>query len=56
MELVVSDSERTLLVRLLDRALGDMRSEVRRTRNPEWHDGLKNDESLLLGLIQKLRG
>jgi hypothetical protein len=56
MELVVSRPERELLLRLLDKALGDTRAEVRRTRNPTWHDGLKNDESLLRGLIEKIRG
>jgi len=55
MELVISDSERDMLLRLLQGALGDVRSGVRRTHSPEWHDGLKQEEVVLKELIEKLK-
>ena len=54
-DLELSEPELTLLLRLLDGALGDMRVEVRRTRTPVFHDRLKEDEKLLEGLVQRLR-
>lgn len=54
MEIAVTDPERELLLRVLNGALGEVRSGVRRTHSPEWHDGLKHEESLLKGLLEKL--
>jgi len=55
MQITFSDTERQLVLRLLDKELGDVRSGVRRTHNPEWHDGLKEEETVLRELIGKLR-
>jgi hypothetical protein len=55
MDLVISEPERTLLLRILEGSLGDLRSEVRRTRAPAWHDGLKQEEHTLQGLLERLR-
>jgi len=54
MQLAVTDSERELLLRVLDGALGEVRSGVRRTHSVEWHDGLKDEEALLKALLEKL--
>lgn len=54
MEIAVTDPERELLLRVLNGALGEVRSGVRRTHSPEWHDGLKQEESLIKGLLEKL--
>jgi hypothetical protein len=56
MELRISDPERELLVRILNSAVGDVRSQVRRTHSPEWHDGLKEEETVMKGLLRKLGG
>lgn len=55
MEIVLSKSEQAMLVGLLEAAVGDVRSGVRRTHAPGWHDGLKAEEALLKGLLEKLR-
>ncbi len=54
MELTISDPEREILLRILHSAVGDVRSQVRRTHSPEWHDGLKEEEAVMKGLLQKL--
>jgi len=50
----LSDPERVLLERILTSTLGEVRSGVRRTHNPAWHDGLKQDEELIRTLLGKL--
>lgn len=55
MQIILSDTERQVVLRLLDHELGEIRSGVRRTHNPDWHDGLKQEESVLRELIGKLR-
>lgn len=55
MQVIFSDEERQVMIRLLDEELGELRSGARRTHNPEWHDGLKEDEAVLRTLIGKLR-
>ena len=55
MRLEISSPEKDLLVRILDSTLGELRSEVRRTRTPRWHDGLKDEEQMVAGLIERLR-
>ena len=54
MNVELTDPERKLLLRLLNTALGDVRSQVRRTRNPDWHDSLKGEESTLRELVGRL--
>jgi hypothetical protein len=55
MELQLSDTERQLVLRLTDEWLRDLRVEVRRTRTPDFHDKLLEEEKLLKGLIERLR-
>ena len=55
MTIDLADSERDLLVRLLDHAIGEIRVEVRRTRTPDFHDSLVNEEQVLKGLLAKIR-
>lgn len=55
MQITISDTERQIVLRLLDEELGELRSGARRTHNPEWHDGLKDEEAILRELIGKLR-
>jgi hypothetical protein len=55
MQISLSVVEQQLVLRLLDQELGDVRSGVRRTHNPEWKDGLKKEETVLRELIGKLR-
>ncbi|MHC4992421.1 MAG: hypothetical protein ACYTGC_15725 [Planctomycetota bacterium] len=35
--------------------IGELHSEVRRTRNPDFHDRLVGEEETLKGLLAKLR-
>ncbi|MHC4081384.1 MAG: hypothetical protein ACYS15_14750 [Planctomycetota bacterium] len=55
MEFQLSDTERQLMLRLADGALRDLRVEVRRTRTPDFHDKLLEEEELLKGLIARLQ-
>lgn len=54
MEVTITEPERAILLRILNTAVGEVRSQVRRTHDPEWHDGLKEEESLMKGLLEKL--
>jgi hypothetical protein len=55
MQLEISSPQKALLVRILDNTLGELRSEVRRTREPAWHDGLKDEERMVAELLERLR-
>jgi len=54
MELQLTNPARQLVQRLLDEALRELRVEVRRTRTPDFHDKLLEEEELLKGLIERL--
>jgi hypothetical protein len=54
-ELPLNENERALLLDLVADALGDTRVEVHRTHTPDYRDDLQQRESLLRGLIDKLR-
>ena len=56
MQITLTAPERELLLRILNNALGNVRSGVRRTHKPEWHDGLKQEAELLKALLDKLDG
>lgn len=51
----LTDRERELLQQLLERELGEVRIEARRTRAPDWHDSVLNEESQLRQLLSKLQ-
>jgi hypothetical protein len=54
--LTLSPIERDLIVRLLDRELGDTRSEFHRTHySPEFREDVGREEKLLRELLDKLR-
>jgi hypothetical protein len=49
-------NERDLIIRLLDRELGDTRAEFRRTHfSPEFRDDVEREEKLLREVLVKLR-
>ncbi len=54
--LTLTSNERDLIVRLLDRELGDTRSELHRTHySPEFREDVQREEKLLRELLDKLR-
>jgi ribosome recycling factor len=55
MELELQDDERELLIRLLEHTLEETRVEVRRTRTPDFHDKLLEEEQMLRGLLKRLQ-
>jgi len=55
MELTLSTEDQELLIELLAAELGGLRSEVRRTRNPSFHDQLVAQEARLKSLLERLR-
>ncbi len=55
MELSISPDEQRLLVQILERTLGDLRIEVRRTRAPSFRDPLQDEEKVVVGLLERLR-
>jgi hypothetical protein len=56
MPLELTDEETTVLSEVLESVIGDLRVEVRRTETRSYHDDLKRRETLLEGLLEKLRG
>ena len=55
MTLELNESERGALTRLLENAIGEVRVEVRRTRAPDFHDRLVDEERVLKGLLARVR-
>jgi hypothetical protein len=55
MQLELSVDDRDLLARLIEREIGEVRSEVRRTREPSFHDSLIRDEERLKAILEQLR-
>jgi hypothetical protein len=54
--LTLTANERDLIVRLLDRELGETRSELHRTHySPEFREDVEREERLLRQLLDKLR-
>lgn len=56
MNLELSAEERDELVRIVENYLSDTRVEVRRTRTAEYRDQLHEEQDLLTGLLEKLKG
>ena len=54
MDVTLSDGERTLILELLNHALGELKSEIRRSSTHEFQDQLKDKEQLMSGLIGRL--
>jgi hypothetical protein len=55
MQLELSEEERTILERIVERALSEMRVEVRRTSTPKYHDELQADEERVKTLLERLK-
>lgn len=55
MELILSETERQLLLELLQGDLGEIRVEVRRTEDAAYRTRLHEQESCLRGLIERMQ-
>lgn len=51
----LTPNERDLMFRLLDRELGDTRSEVHHTHTPGFREDVQREEQLLRNLLAKLK-
>jgi hypothetical protein len=54
MDLMLTPEEATLLARIVGNYLSDLRMEIGSTDNYEWRQSLKDDETLLKGLLSRL--
>lgn len=54
MEFSLSRDEARVLTQVLDNYLPQLRSEVYRTENYEWRQGLKEDEAVIKDLMRRL--
>jgi hypothetical protein len=55
MELYLDAKETELLMRLLDRSLEDIQREINHTDHAAFKAGLKVDQSLMQGILAKLK-
>lgn len=55
MSIELSPEERTLLVEILDESLRNLKEEIYHTDSFDYKEALKARESLLLGLLERLR-
>jgi hypothetical protein len=55
MQLELSTEDRDLLMRVVEEAWGQLRVEVRRTREPGLHDRLVAEENRLKSLLGRLK-
>jgi hypothetical protein len=53
--LMISDTERTELARLLKQSLGETRVEAHRTHTPGYREEVLKQEELLRGLLDKVQ-
>ena len=56
MTIELNSQEQTLLVRILERELTELPSEVRRTETSSYRDELKKQEHVLQELCRRLKG
>jgi len=55
-DLTLQPDEQALLIRLLEVSLGEARAEVHRTHySPDFRELVKREESLIRGLLEKVR-
>jgi len=54
--LTLTNDERDYLVRMLQKALEDVRVEVHRTHTPDFRAQVQNEEELVRGLLAKVKG
>ena len=55
MQLELTPEDHGLLTAVVDRALQEVRVEVRRTSTPDYHDGLLKEEERLASLLDRLQ-
>ena len=55
MQLELSIEDRELLIHLVEGAISQHRVEVRRTREPSFHDRLVEEEEQLKALLERLQ-
>lgn len=55
MQLDLSSEDRAVLERIVERALSEIRVEVRRTTTPKYHDDLRADEERVKGLLTRIK-
>lgn len=55
MQLELSAEERAVLEQIVERALAEMRVEVRRTSTPKYHDDLRADTELVKSLLARIK-
>jgi hypothetical protein len=55
MQLELAAEDREILERIVERALTEMRVEVRRTSTPKYHDQLAADEARVKELLARIR-
>jgi hypothetical protein len=55
MQLELSSADQAVLERIIERALSDMRVEVRRTTTPKYHDDLRADEERVKGILARIK-
>ncbi len=55
MQLELSSEERSVLERIVDSALGEMRVEVRRTTTPKYHDDLLAEAERVRNLLARIK-
>jgi hypothetical protein len=55
MQLEITAEDRDLLEKILERALAEMRVEVRRTSTPRYHDDLQAEGERLRQLVERLK-
>ena len=55
MQLELSPEDRTLLEQIVERALSELRVEVRRTSTPRYHDELQADQARAKDLLERIQ-
>jgi hypothetical protein len=55
MQLELTNEERATLEQIIERALSEMRVEVRRTTTPKFHDELQAEEELVKDLLGRIK-
>ncbi len=55
MQLELSSEERVVLEQVVERALSEMRVEIRRTTTPKYHDDMRADEERLKTLLARIK-
>lgn len=55
MQLELSSEDRAVLERIVERALSEIRVEVRRTTTPKYHDDMSADQERVKALLARIK-